>query len=67
MRYNLLKDAKMEHYHYDTFRINEPGHEFNHLMIHFRTGANGKIDSIAVPMEPSLKDEVFARSADMEA
>ena len=67
LRYNLLKDAKMEHYHYDTFRINEPGHEFNHLMIHFRTGANGKIDSIAVPMEPSLKDEVFARSADMEA
>ena len=65
--YNLLKKARMEHYHYDTFRINEPGYEFNHLMLRFGTGINGDVDSVAIPMEPGLKEEIFVRGTDEES
>lgn len=60
--YNLLNPAKMEHYHYDTFRVSEPGHEFNHLMVNFKTGPTGGIDGLEVALEPRLKGELFVRS-----
>jgi hypothetical protein len=53
-----------EHFHYDVFRSVKPNDApwiRGTARITFTSGANGKIESVAVPMEPSVPDIVFKR------
>jgi CubicO group peptidase (beta-lactamase class C family) len=53
---------KLAHYHYDFFEVpEEPGNPMSGMKISFATNVRGEIASVALPLEPSVKDIVFTR------
>ena len=62
LRYNLLDEGKLEHYHYDSFRVNDKNCEFHLLQVHFKTDPKGKVCGLEVAIGDSRqKDEFFAK------
>jgi hypothetical protein len=57
--------ATMAHRHYETFELPEvpDRHVPDRLPITFLTDRKGSIVSLSAPLEPAVKDIVFARSA----
>jgi CubicO group peptidase (beta-lactamase class C family) len=53
-------DFPMKHYHYDIFDINVERFEIR-LKATFSTNVKGDIDSVSMPLEPTVKDIVFKR------
>jgi hypothetical protein len=59
--------APLEHFHYDVFRgvKGEGGDDrFENTRVTFSYGSNGKVDSVAIPIEPAGAPIVFSRKAD---
>jgi CubicO group peptidase (beta-lactamase class C family) len=57
----------LEHYHYDIFQIPEnPLDQFQKMKVQFFTGLDGEIDSLSIPLQPDVKDVVFARMPDKQ-
>jgi len=55
----------LNHYHYDMFEVAERDLEpLSKQKVSFHTNAMGDVDSLLVPLEPSVKDVVFTRLAD---
>jgi hypothetical protein len=55
------------HLHYDVFQVPDaPFDPFAKLKVAFFTDANGDISSLALPLETSVKDIVFARLPDKQ-
>ncbi|MEM6455954.1 MAG: DUF3471 domain-containing protein, partial [Acidobacteriota bacterium] len=60
-RHNAF-DGPLEHWHFETFRVGEG--DVEGMKLHFRTDAAGRVEAIAVSMEPQLGEPiVFARRA----
>jgi CubicO group peptidase (beta-lactamase class C family) len=58
---------KLEHYHYDQFQVPEdPLDQFQKMKVIFQTGYDGDISSISMPLQPDVKDIVFARMPDRQ-
>lgn len=59
----------LEHWHYDVFKIVESKSTISlvdGLLVAFQTNIKGDIESLSVPLEPSLKPIVFTRQAAKE-
>jgi CubicO group peptidase (beta-lactamase class C family) len=55
----------MNHYHYDMFEIAEQDLQpLSKQKVSFHTNALGDVDSLSVPLEPSVKEIVFTRLPD---
>jgi CubicO group peptidase (beta-lactamase class C family) len=55
--------SKLEHYHYDVFRMTEGPEPVEGFLIEFRTARTGEIASIVAPFEPSVEPLEFKRRA----
>lgn len=56
----------LEHWHYDVFAMTkvEKLESFNGMKIQFTTGLDGSIESLRLPIEPSVEPLTFTRKAD---
>ena len=62
--YNRMT-SPMRHFHYDVFEAPpDPLNAFEKMKVRFTTDLKGDIDSILVPLEPSVKEIVFTRAPD---
>ncbi|MBQ6798191.1 MAG: serine hydrolase [Oscillospiraceae bacterium] len=62
LKYNLLKEGKLEHYHYETFRVNDASCDFNFMQIHFKTDPKGKVCGLEIAIgDPRQKAEFYTR------
>ena len=61
----FLADGSLSHYHYDVFELNAlfGGDELK-VKVAFAFDPKGNITGLSIPLEPSVKDIVFARAAD---
>ena len=60
-------DLTLEHFHYDVFRGVRSGGAPNPLegeRVRFSYGAAGKVDSLAIALEPAVAEIVFKRTRD---
>lgn len=64
-KFNAL-NFNLEHYHFDIFEAVNTEEEEMSMKLTFLTDVEGNISSIAVPLEPSVKDILFARVASDE-
>jgi len=56
-----------KHYHYDVFEVPyDPQNPFSKQKIQFFSDLNGEISSLAMPLEPRVKDMVFTRKPDKQ-
>ena len=55
--------GKLTHFHYDAFQISNPRALLSDFVVYFRTGKNGKVDSlsIGIALNPEIPDEVFTK------
>ncbi|HXE74801.1 MAG TPA: serine hydrolase [Candidatus Xenobia bacterium] len=59
--------SPLKHFHYDIFEVPEnPLDPFERAKVQFLMNARGEIDRVLVPMEPNVKEIVFARKAAAE-
>lgn len=57
----------LEHYHYDVFQVPaDPLDPFEKMKVEFLTDIDGDISSLAMPLEPTVKDIVFTRMPDRQ-
>jgi len=57
------KKRQLKHFHYDVFMIESDLHDgLNNKKLNFSTDFKGKIESVAIPLEASVKPIVFYRS-----
>jgi hypothetical protein len=57
----------LEHYHYDIFQTPEdPLDPYQKMKVQFDTDLEGDISSISMPLQPDVKDIVFARMPDRQ-
>ena len=54
----------LTHHHYDTFLAVNPDHPEIHYLAAFATNAQGEIESVAIPFEPTAAAIVFQREPD---
>jgi CubicO group peptidase (beta-lactamase class C family) len=61
----------LEHFHYDVFAVKEnapaPAARFGGTRLTFLYNKKGEIDRVAIPLEPSVDDIVFARAGEAPA
>jgi len=61
LTYNRLS-TPLKHFHYDVFQSPEdPLNRLQGVMVNFDTNLQGEIDSLALPLESSVKEIVFKR------
>jgi CubicO group peptidase (beta-lactamase class C family) len=58
--------GKLEHYHYDVFRLSEGPEVFDGLLVEFRTATTGEIGELVVPLEPAVDPIEFERRPSKE-
>jgi CubicO group peptidase (beta-lactamase class C family) len=65
LRYYDL-EAELDHVHYDVFETRFPvqGSPFSGLRVRFRTGFDGSIEALEMPMEPAVPAASFRRAPD---
>jgi hypothetical protein len=57
----------MQHFHYDVFEVPyDPQNPFSQQKLQFSSDLNGDIASLAMPLEPHVKDIVFTRMPDRQ-
>ncbi len=57
----------LEHYHYDQFQVPaDPLEPFQKMRVMFQTDMDGDISSLAMPLQPDVKDIVFTRMPDRQ-
>jgi len=56
-------DAKLEHYHYDIFRVAGAPGPIEGMLVEFRTATTGEIASLHAPLEPAVAPIAFVRRA----
>jgi CubicO group peptidase (beta-lactamase class C family) len=68
LKFTLNKVTKpLEHFHYDQFQVPaDPLDPFQKTRVMFLTDMDGDISSIAMPLQPDVKDIVFARMPDRQ-
>lgn len=60
--YNHIS-SPLRHFHYDVFAAPEdPLNPFEKMKVRFTTDVKGEIDSVLVPLEPSVKEIAFTRA-----
>ena len=66
LTYNRLT-SPLKHFHYDVFEVPEdPLDPFEKTKVQFLMSVNGDIDRVLVPLEPNVKEIVFARRAEKQ-
>jgi len=59
--------SPLRHFHYDVFEVPEdPLDPFEKTKVQFLMSVNGDIDRVLVPLEPNVKEIVFARRAEKQ-
>lgn len=53
--------SPLQHYHYDVFNTPQGTQVISGLKMRFLSGMDGKVDRIAIPLEPDAGDIVFTR------
>ncbi|MGH9776903.1 MAG: serine hydrolase [Candidatus Acidiferrales bacterium] len=57
--------SPLRHFHYDVFEIPEdPLNPFEKTKVQFSMNSSGQIDRVLIPLEPNVKEIVFARMAE---
>ncbi|MGB7549014.1 MAG: serine hydrolase [Terracidiphilus sp.] len=57
----------LEHFHYDQFQVPaDPLEPFQKMRVMFQTDMDGNISSLAMPLQPGVKDIVFTRMPDRQ-
>lgn len=62
IRNNLLQ-GELLHYHYEFFSIGTDLEEASGMLVEFKTGTGGRIESLEIPLEPSVAPISFDRAA----
>jgi len=57
---NSLAWSKLRHYHYDTFEWHLSNYD-SWMKLHFIINSDGNINSVSLPLEPTISDIVFER------
>lgn len=67
MRFSGI-ETPLEHWHYEVFngRENPEDPTFARMKVQFNTGVDGHVESLSVPLEPSVERIVFARRPDAQ-
>ena len=55
--------SPMKHFHYDAFQVEDPRALFADMVVYFKTGKNGSVESLSmgIALNPEIPDEVFVK------